>query len=73
MKPLHEQTKEELINCIQDYQEMTSEIEHEVNMTIGRFVGIDPGRIREIMNRWLLNPPRNAAADNQGENRLPQV
>lgn len=58
-KPLHELTKEQLIDRIQDFQELISEIEHEVNMTIGRGT-IDPRRIRRSLDRWVWNPvPRD--------------
>ena len=55
-KQLDEHTKEELISIIQDYQEMVSEIEHELNTNLD---ASEKGhtrlrlKIREIMDKWL--------------------
>ena len=54
-KQLNEFTKEELIDIIQDYQEMVSEIE---NTLTESFIDSDFSsdkflEIREIMDKWL--------------------
>jgi len=57
-KNLHRQTKKELINTVQDYQEMVSEIEAILNALLyfEHPLHTKSGLldIREIMNRYLL-------------------
>lgn len=51
-KQLHDLTKEELISIVQDYQEMVSEIEHEVNCESG--LSQTKLNIRSILDKHLM-------------------
>lgn len=55
-KQLHELTKEELISVVQDYQEMVSEIEEELNINRDASEkGFEKLRltIRDILDKYL--------------------
>jgi len=52
---LNEHTKEELISIVQDYQEMVSEIEHELNSNNNSESGLHQTKfnIRAILDKYL--------------------
>jgi len=56
-KPLSDWTKEEMMEAIQDYQELVSELESEANA--GHHVG--PYEIRRLIEQYVCKEPKQTS------------